>query len=327
MDATVWHGKVPPVADRVAPVVAGRQRTLRAGDVLVMPEFGGAYWSFLVGALPVVMLVQGPRGFVAGTPLDSAGGGHPYPGWPTAKAAITTSDTLYDLVRAVVPTTFPTYSVPVSLDSSVFRPRSKRRVISLMPRRRQVELNGVVQILRARGVFETWDLQVIDGMSRDAVARALGESAIFLSGAEFEGFALPGAEAMSAGARVVGFTGHGATEYMGEGRADIIPEGNLLEMANAVERAIDLFENNPNEFAEQSDAGRRFIIDRYDPRNMRMAALDVFARLQEEGSDSLIQSSVDISHYTSYARRRDRLIRRATRLRARATSRWGKRGE
>ena len=75
MDATVWHGKVPPVADRVAPVVAGRQRTLRAGDVLVMPEFGGAYWSFLVGALPVVMLVQGPRGFVAGTPLDSAGGG------------------------------------------------------------------------------------------------------------------------------------------------------------------------------------------------------------------------------------------------------------
>ena len=80
MDATVWHGKVPPVADRVAPVVAGRQRTLRAGDVLVMPEFGGAYWSFLVGALPVVMLVQGPRGFVAGTPLDSAGGGAPVPG-------------------------------------------------------------------------------------------------------------------------------------------------------------------------------------------------------------------------------------------------------
>ena len=81
-----------------------------------------------------------------------------------------------------------------------------------MPRRRREDLLAGVQLMRRSGQLDGWTFELIDGVDARGVADVLGRSAIFLFGAEREGVGLPGAEALAAGAFVVGFTGHGAKE-------------------------------------------------------------------------------------------------------------------
>lgn len=301
-DAAVWHGEKaepPEGLESDAPVIRANSRVLAPGDVLVMTELGGGKWSFLVGDLPVVMLVQGPDFVFCDAGFgDSVPGG--YPGWPSAAAAVTVSSALEGLLGDITPADFPVHRVPVGIDTDLFRPREKRRSVALMPRRRAGELKTVVHILRRRGLLDEWDLTLIDGMDTAGVARALGEAAIFLSGAQREGFGLPGAEAMAAGAAVVGFTGHAAREFMDGGRARAIPESDLIAMADAVEDAMREFENDRPAFDSKAAAARDFIVNNYGLELSQRRWIEVFGGLQAPGSAAVIQKRAEIKHYSAY---------------------------
>lgn len=301
IDACVWHG-----TDGVsyssftstAPVVTGLERTLAAGDVIVMVEVGGPKWSFLVGDNPCVMLCQGTDFVFQNVELGQDVPG-PYPGWRTAAAVLGTSQTIVDFLREACADDFPVHHVPVVVDADRFVPRPKRRQIAYMPRRRRADVLTAALLASRRPELAGWDWVPIDGMTVDEVAAVMGESAIFLSGAEREGFGLPGAEAMAAGCRLIGFTGHGQKEYMLPGLADVVAESDVLTMAGFIVDAALEFTEARAVFDERSAAARRLIVEHYGPDQARRALLAAFGSIL--ASEAALPAPVTMRHMQAYA--------------------------
>ena len=296
----VWFGPPAPGYATADDLVA-RELALQPGDVLVVPETGGTKWSFLVGRTPVVMLVQGPdftfsdSGF-----LDDHH--EPYPGWPSVAAVIATSDTLGRFVSRVTRGELPVHSVPVIVDPDLFQPGRKERLIALMPRRRPEDLLAVVHLVRRSGRLpEGWDVTLIDAMTPAAVATVLGRSAIFLSGAEREGFGLPGAEAMASGCHVIGFTGHGASEYMTPDCSVAVAESDVVAMADAVIDSAVRFDTDRAGWQEVVERGRERVLARYRPDVVVERLAVTFDELMTEGSASLVREPATIRHFQAYA--------------------------
>lgn len=299
LPARVWLGRPSPHSDASAASVVATTMQLSPGDVLVMPEVGGQKWQFLTGDHPVVMLCQGTDFVYANTDF-TAGLPGPYPGWPNAKAVVGVSDTIIDFLRAACDPSLPIYQVPVQIDTDRFRPRPKERWLALMPRRRREDLLAVVQLIRASGELPDWQFRLIDGMTADQVGENLGRSAIFLYGAEREGVGLPGAEALASEAFVVGFTGHGAKEYLHPEFSTVIPESDVVLMAREAIAAARQFESDPIAFGRRTAAGRQYILDHYSLDAVRAALVSTFSELTRAGSPAVLTASASIDHYERY---------------------------
>ncbi|MEO8851325.1 MAG: glycosyltransferase [Allobranchiibius sp.] len=300
--AAVWHGNEGhsyPGLDIDADVVHGRTRTLQAGDVLVVTEVGGPKWSFLANDVPVVVLNQGHDYTFHNTTFEQDVAGD-YPGWPTAVAAIATSRLIEDFLNYASPGAFPVYRIPVVI-SPQFAPRRKQKVLALMPRRRSVDLTAVVQLLRRSGAMDGWRLQMIDGMTQQQVAEAMGEAAIFLSGAEYEGFGLPQAEAIAAGCYLVGFTGAGGREFMSPDWCSPIYDEDVLAFARAAAQAMADFDRDPEAVAARVEVGRAYIRDEYNAEKVNSALLRTFGELLGPHSAALVQAPTSVSHYQAFA--------------------------
>ena len=130
--------------------------------------------------------------------------------------------------------------VRIGIDADLFRtnPSGKKRAIAYMPRKRLKDLSQVLQILNQRGSLKEWELVPIDGMSEIETARALGDSAIFIGLNEREGLGLPSLEAMASGCVVIGFHGGVGLEYMGNGHAIAIDDGDVITMVHEIESAL-----------------------------------------------------------------------------------------
>ncbi len=301
--ARVWHGTAGhqyPGLGISADVVYDRRRTLHPGDVLVVTEVGGPKWSFIAGDAPVVVLNQGHdytfqhTSFTQDLP-------DPYPGWPTARAAIATSRLIEDFLQYATPDAFPVHRVPAVVDAELFAPRVKERVLALMPRRRTADLTGVVQLLRRRGLLHGWELVLIDGMSLADVAGQLGRAAVFLHGGEYEGFGLPGAEALAAGCYLVGFTGAGGREFMSPQWCSPIYDENVLECAQAVEAAMVAFDHNPSALSDRVRLGREHVLSQYSPQVMALALREAFTALMAPGSPAVLSASTEVPHYSAFS--------------------------
>jgi glycosyltransferase involved in cell wall biosynthesis len=92
----------------------------------------------------------------------------------------------------------------------------------------------------------------IDAVGEDDVARMLGESAIFLSTCQSEGFGLPPLEAAACGCIVIGYTGEAAKQFMLPEYCFPIEQGNILLLAATLERVIKEYENDPTEIIAQA---------------------------------------------------------------------------
>ncbi len=303
LPAQVWHGtQRASYPDATAPTTYGLSLTLDPGDVLVMPETGGQKWQFLTHDAPVVMVCQGTDFVFANTDF-TAGLSGPYPGWPNATAVVGVSDSIVDFLRAACDPGLPIHHVPVEIDVSLFRPLTKQKRIALMPRRRREDLLAAVQLIRAAGLLDEWELEIIDGMTAPQVAAALGRSAIFLFGAEREGVGLPGAEAMAAGAYVVGFTGHGAREYLLPHVSTVIPESDVIAMRDETIRVARLFTEDRAAYDRATAAGRDLIIARYSHDVMAKALVAAFTEITAPGSPSVLTKAVTVEHYQRYGPR------------------------
>jgi len=245
-------------------VQAARDVTLGPADLLVVPEYYGPGLDTLPAGCRKVVFNQNAYETFARVPFGATGPGAPYAGLSNLEALLTVSQDNAALLRHAFPD-IDVHIARVVVDERVFHPgpapAGKR--IGYMPRRRAQEQEQLLHILRSRGVLAGWELVAIDGLTEEQTAEALRGCAVFLSFSEREGFGLPPAEAMAAGAFVVGFTGLGGREFFDSDFCSPVAEADLLAFALAVEEVLALFDNDPGMLAAAGRTASKEILSRY----------------------------------------------------------------
>jgi glycosyltransferase involved in cell wall biosynthesis len=211
-------------------------------------------------------------GFGAEDSLD----GFPY--FRDAMTVITVSRHNRDYIRYA----FPGASVhltPNGVDTAVFRPLPKKRQIAYMPRKLPRDLVQVLQIVSGRGRLTGWRLLAIDGMHESQVTRALGESAIFLSSCEAEGFGLPPLEAAACGCAIVGYTGYAAQEFMTPELCDPVAQGDVLEFARTLEAVLARFERDAAAAEARAARHAEFVREHYSRQAEARSVVDTWSAI------------------------------------------------
>ncbi len=308
--ASVFHGE-PGFRcnwfDNDTPVVAQPFLRLEQGDVLVVPEYAGARARERCADASVVIFNQNHfRTFINVGYEDRSELG--YPGWPNAKAVLFTSEAIRRFLSMAVRGPLPMYRTRVVVDSSAFVPREKRKLVALMRRKRHVEGEAVMQLVRRCNVGG-WDVAPIEQMDQSTVAEILGEAAIFLSFSSEEGFGLPPAEAMAAGCFVVGYTGDGGREFMDPSWCSPIDDQDIVAFASEVARIMGMWDADPDAIRRTAARGREFVSTTYSRDNLR-SDLDVaFSSLTSPGSDALQTAPVAVTHWSVPVGPRGRTVR------------------
>jgi len=184
---------------------------------------------------------------------------------PQVIATIAVSDHNRQFLKCLFPS-MPVYRIRYSIDPRLFFPEPKKRQICVMLRKNIEDVKQVLHILRLRRGLEGWKVVLIDKFTEAQTSAVMRESAIFLNFGSPEGFGLPPAEAMAAGCLVIGYDGLAGREFMGEGRADIVPFGDILRFVGLTRSAMKEWELDPERFAPRLEAARRFITEEYSPQ-------------------------------------------------------------
>ena len=153
-----------------------------------------------------------------------------------------------EAVRDFIRVAFGYRNVPVihnGIPLNVFRPERKKLQIAYMPRKRSAEVVFIRNLFeRLCNSHRSVPWIPIDNVDEVAVAKALGESAIFLSTSLYEGFGLPPLEAMACGCVVVGFHGYGGLEYARPNNGFWCEEGRIIECAKTLGHVVSLVEDD-----------------------------------------------------------------------------------
>jgi hypothetical protein len=297
-DASVFHG-TPGFRcqwfENGTPIVARPFLELEPGDLLVVPEYRGGLQRARCGDAAVVVLNQNHfRTFLGAGFADTWPGD--YPGWPNAKAVLATSEAIRRFMQLALRAPLPVHSVRVVVDGERFVPAPKQRKIALLYRKRRPEAESVAQLL-AR-TLPGWRIEPIGEVHQDAVARALGDAAIFLSFSAQEGFGLPPAEAMAAGCYVVGFTGDGGREFMDPQWCSPIGDEDLFAFAEEATRVARLWDDDPAAVQRLADRGREFVTGTYTREKLRDDLQQAFGQIAAPGSDALQRAPVTVTHWS-----------------------------
>jgi len=150
------------------------------------------------------------------------------------------------------------------IDQSLFSYNSKKKQqIAFMPRKHADEVTQVLNQIKFRGLLEDFELAAIDNKNEREVAKILQESLIFLSFGYPEGFQLPPAEAMACGCLVIGYHGMGGKEFFHPEFCYPIPQGEIVNFAKAIESAINLYAENPQQIEEKTKKASEYIRENY----------------------------------------------------------------
>jgi hypothetical protein len=314
-DAAVFHGQ-PGFRctwfEHETPIVARPFLELERGDILVIPEYGGARERPRTGTANVVVLNQNHfRTFINVGYEDRTNAA--YPGWPNAKAVLVTSQAIEHFVNAAVKERLPVYRTRLAIDSTQFAPRRKRRLITLMRRKRLAEGEAVVQLFKRAGPAG-WEITPIGELDQAAVAEILGEAAIFLSFSSEEGFGLPPAEAMAAGCYVIGYTGDGGHEFMRQEWCSPIADQDLVAFAAEVGRVAQWWDDDPNGVLNVAARGREFVTTTYTRESLQADLEVAFAEIAAAGSDARQTAPVKVTHWSVPIGPRGALVRARRRL-------------
>jgi glycosyltransferase involved in cell wall biosynthesis len=257
-------------------VTSAGKVVLHPNDVLVVSGFYGPGLDRLPTGPSVVIFNQGAYYTFEGIRYDSVGPGAPYVAVPGLVGILSVSQDNVNLLRYTFPT-IPVYLTRQVIDPSVFHPGSASgRRIAFMTSRRPQERDMLLHMLRSRGVLEGWELCSIEGRSEREAANILRSCPIFLSFSEREGFGLPPAEAMACGAYVVGYTGMGGRDFFDPAYCSPVPDGDILTFAQAVESAIQRYEQQPESVTTTGRMASQHVLSRYTVENLRQDLLDVF---------------------------------------------------
>ncbi|GGF51736.1 hypothetical protein GCM10011519_27190 [Marmoricola endophyticus] len=285
VDAAVWHasdGFRATWFDSDARVVSGAERRLEPGDVLVMPEIGGARHHHLTRHARVVVLNQ--RHSYTVEPGLAASDPSAYPGWPNCVAVVSTSEAITRFVEALVADRIPVERATVLVDDDFFLDQPKQRLVTCVESRRPGDVAALGHLLaRSPHLPEGWRFQVVGGLGKTELARVLAETAVYVSTADHDGFSLMGAEALAAGCDVVGFHGDGAREYLRPEFSTVVDDPDLVGLRDAVVAAAREFDEDQETYRRRRAAGRAFVRDHYAADVFAARTVEVFADLVDRG--------------------------------------------
>jgi hypothetical protein len=260
-------------------IVPAANVVVGARDVVVVPEVYGPEILDLPSGVRQVIFNQN-----AYLTLDSLMAGPaaaaPYLYNPDLAAVMVVSDDSAEVLEHAFPGT-PLRRIRLGIDPEIYHPPSRTppRRIAYMPRRRADAAAQVLRLLELRGVLDSWEIVAIDGYSDVEVADLLRSSRIFLSFSEREGFGLPPCEALACGCLVVGFHGFAGREFFRQPFAESVEDGDVVAFARAVEHVAQRVDEDPAGMSAVSQAGARFILDRYSRETEQQDLVDVFAPL------------------------------------------------
>ena len=257
-----------------AKIVAAREISLTASDVLVVPEYYGANLGLLPDAPRLIIFNQNTYKTFSAAGAISSWRHYSCSGRIEAMLVVSLDNEQYARYA------FPGVRVERirnSIDNQIFYPGSAEpgRRLAVMPRRRAADWNQVRGLLALRDCLAGWDVVEIDGKSEYETAELLRSCAIFLSFSEQEGFGMPPAEAMACGCHVIGFTGLAGREFFYDDISMIVPEGNILQFAMTVERAIRMYEQNSSALRVPALEGAARMREEYSP-TVQLAELKAF---------------------------------------------------
>lgn len=198
--------------------------------LVVAPDVFGEYVDLMYPGTPWVAFVQN---FFMVTAL--------YDHCQFLKAIMVESRYTEELIREK----FPDLAVPVILTHSSGNGRMGEDGpfrFGLWPRQRWVMYfdykheEVLAQLFDGLELPDGWELHCLSGKTDEEIAEDLRTGAIFLAPNQREGLCAPTQEAMISGARIVGWTGGGAAEYL-NGRATLMEQDDIdgLRMAVAEE--------------------------------------------------------------------------------------------
>jgi glycosyltransferase involved in cell wall biosynthesis len=167
------------------------------------------------------------------------------------------------------------------IDSSVFHPpaENKLRQISCFPRRGHSDLNVVLQMLRARGALQDWEILPLQGISQEAWLDRLRASRITLVLSPWEGFGLPAVEAMACGNYVIGYHAFGGREFMRPEFSCPIGVGDVFAVASAVERIIDEDSRDEDWCTSRGKQASGFILEQYSVQREHESVVAAYSDL------------------------------------------------
>ncbi|MBM4072669.1 MAG: glycosyltransferase family 4 protein [Planctomycetes bacterium] len=253
---------------QVPTMVAGRNMSITASDIFVVPE----PWNDILRGLassPARRIVFCQNHFYVPNGIARA----------TDYAAFGVSTILScgDVIASALRDIFGLKHVPVvhnAIDHTLFKPGAKRLQIAYMPRKMRKESDYIrMSFKRRHPRFHAVPWVPIEMIQEAEVARILGESAIFLSLSHLEGVGLPPLEAMASGCLVVGFGGGGGLEYATPQNGFWCRQDDLSGCADALARACTLAHDDREAHAVRVAAGRS-TAGRYTLQRMERELLD-----------------------------------------------------
>lgn len=242
-----------------------KSSTIGPNDFLVLPEIYGPELAEIGPGVSKVILNQGCYLTFQGYPLDSKPIFPPY-GHKDVKGVLINSEDGLNYLRYV----FPNQAVTrfhLSIDPALFSyQREKKRQICYTPRKNELVVRQVVNILKARKALNDFALMPFSGLTRTEVAKLMQESAIFLNFGQYEGFGLPPAEAMACGCITVGYQAGGGREFMKPELSFPIPCGEVISYADTVANIIKDYDREPERFAVMGKAASDYVLGTYTPQ-------------------------------------------------------------
>jgi glycosyltransferase involved in cell wall biosynthesis len=129
-----------------------------------------------------------------------------------------------------------------SINTSLFLPATKSKIISYMPRKMSDHSSRVINILNSLLPANSWSIEQIHNMNEQQVADALARSMIFLAFSEFEGLPVPPVEAAICGNYVIGYHGQGGTEYWNSPNFQNVEQGNIQQFLSLIMNQVKLID-------------------------------------------------------------------------------------
>ncbi len=142
-------------------------------------------------------------------------------------------------------------------------PPNKKKQIAVMPRRGNIQLQGIRKILLLKGIIEPEQWIEIDHCTQVSVKSTLLDSLIFLSFSEFEGLGLPIAEAMCCNCLVLGSTASGGEELFKYNGDFKIEHGNWLDAVKKISEIFSNFQENPKAYNSHLALNKAYILENY----------------------------------------------------------------
>ena len=168
--------------------------------------------------------------------------------------------------------------VPYAVDPHRFKPSQKRLQIAFFPKKRPFEAQFIQQAFRAcYPAYRSVPFREIHGLSEEAAAEVLAESAILLALGHLDSFGLPALEGMASGCAVVGFHGIGGQEFARPDNGLWFDSDQLLAVVHALARVVQGVEHHAPWLAAMIASGQTTAAQ-YSPERARAALLDYYSQ-------------------------------------------------